>query len=382
MVNSPYGGKLKISVELKDREKIDDHARGALSITPFTDFFYDSLKISDGSYSPIEGFMSEEEVESVIKKERLLSDLPWTIPIIFAVDEKVYAKVKEGEEIFLKDPNGEIYGSINVDGKFHLRKKEIAIGVYGTHDPKHPNIEDLFNNYGDFAISGKVRIFREVPLPGNRYELHPEQARDRFKKMGWKNVVAYQARNPPHVAHEYLQKVSLEFPGIDGLLIHLVVGRLKKGDYSADAILNSYEAFIDNYHKKEKTMLGSLSITMRYAGPKAAIFLAIVRRNFGATHYIVGRDQAGVGNFYDPYAAHKKFDEMDIGIIPLKFRDTFYCRKCRGITSDNVCPHSPEYRMIISQTRIREMLKQGEDIPEEIMRPEVTAVLRKGGSID
>lgn len=382
MVNQPYGGKLKLSINYKTDEEVREEYGHKYSIVPFTDFLYDSLKIADGSYSPLEGFMGEDELKSVIQKEQLMNDLPWTIPIFLAIGEKENENMKVGDDVVLSDPSGKSYGLINVESKFKLDRKEIAQSVYGTTDLKHPNVNDIFTNYGRYAISGKVKVFRDLKLPGNKYEIHPQDARDLFAKRGWNSIAAYQARNPPHVAHEYLQKVSLELPEVDGLFIHLAVGRLKKGDYKVEAILDSYEAFIKNYHRPENVTLSTLSITMRYAGPKAAIFLAIIRRNFGATHYIVGRDQAGVAGLYDPYAAHKKFDEMDIGIIPLKFRDTYYCKKCAGITSESVCPHSMEDRMIISQTKIREMLKTGQKIPEEIMRPEVAKVLGKGNVIN
>lgn len=381
MVNTPYGGKLKISMDLGNQEKHLEDAKDMVSIEPFIDFFYDSLKIADGSYSPLDGFMGDDEIKSVGSKSRLLNDLPWTIPIFLAVGEEDYRKVKPGDEVALLDSDHSPFGVLNIEMKFPLNKKEIAQSTYGTIDIKHPNVEDLFHKYGDYALSGKVRVFREPPLPGGTLEKHPAEAREQFKKMGWKNIVAYQARNPPHVAHEYLQKVSLEFPGIDGLFIHLVVGRLKRGDYKADVILDTYETLIKNYHRKENAFLGSLSITMRYAGPKASIFLAIIRRNYGATHFIIGRDQAGVGNFYGPYAGHRIFDEIDVGVTPLKFTNTFYCRKCRGIASENVCPHDVADRVMISQTKIREMLKAGEKIPEEIIRPEIAEILGRGNAI-
>ena len=378
MVNSPYGGKLKISLDLYNQEKHLDGLKGMVQIEPFIDFYYDSLKIADGSYSPLEGFMGEDEVASVLKRRSLPNGLPWTIPIIFAVDQSQNEKIKEGDQIALLNREQQPYGEMSIESKFKLNKKDIAETVYGTADLKHPNVQDLFEKYGDTAISGKVRIFKEQELPGGGYEKHPSEIREEFSKKGWKNVVAYQARNPPHVAHEYLQKVSLELPGIDGLFIHLVVGRLKKGDYKADVILNSYDSLIKNYHRSEKTLMASLSITMRYAGPRASVFLAIIRRNYGATHYIIGRDQAGVGSYYEPYAAQKIFEELDVGMVPIRFKDTFYCKKCRGITSETVCPHSSEDRLIISQTKIRELLKTNQAIPQEILRPEIADILSKG----
>jgi sulfate adenylyltransferase len=382
MVNSPYGGKLVNRVELNRAQKFMEEVKEMKSIVPFIDFFYDSFKIADGSYSPLEGFMNEETLNSVLEDNLLPNGLPWTIPIIMTISDEDRAGLREGDSVVLKSRNEEPYAILAIDQFYELDKKKIAHNVYGTEDIKHPNVEDILTKYHRTAVSGKITVFNELNLPGGEYEYSPSQARSIFESMKWKNVVAYQARNPPHVAHEYLQKVSLELPEIDGLFIHLVIGRLKKGDYKAGAILETYDALIKNYHRREKVIMGSLSITMRYAGPKAALFLAIIRKNYGATHYIIGRDQAGVSNYYDPYAAHRIFDDYDIGIIPLKYTETFYCRKCNGITSDRVCPHGPDSRLNISQTKIREMLTNREEIPTEIMRREVADILSRGNVIN
>lgn len=382
MLNSPYGGRLVNRIELYRRDQFLEEAKEMKSVMPFADFFYDSLKIADGSYSPVEGFMDRETLEQVISQNRLPNGLPWTIPIIMTINDRDKDGLREGDSLVLKSKTGQPYGLMEIDEFYSLDKKKIATAVYGTTDLKHPNVEDLFIRYDNTAVSGKIRIFDKVDLPGGVYEYSPAEARNIFESKKWNNVVAYQARNPPHVAHEYLQKVSLELPGIDGLFIHLVIGRLKKGDYKARAIMESYDALIKNYHRQDKVLMGSLSITMRYAGPKAAIFLAIIRRNFGASHYIIGRDQAGVSNFYEPYAAHKIFEELNIGITPLKYTETFYCSKCNGITSDRVCPHGPESRLNISQTKIREMLSNHQRIPIEIMRPEVAEILSRGDVIN
>ncbi len=375
MMNLPYGGKLIDRMRLDKREEFLNEINEIKSISPFIDFYYDSFKIADGSYSPLEGFMDSQTLNSVLDENRLPNGLPWTIPIIMTINDEDRKEIKVGDIVALKSPEGNLYATMKIDEIFKLDKTKIATKVYGTKDPKHPNVEDIFNRYNDYAISGKIDVFQKLNLPGGKYELSPKEVRNIFESKGWSNVVAYQARNPPHVAHEYLQKVSLEMPGIDGLFIHLVIGRLKRGDYKARVILESYDSLVKNYHKMDKVIMGSLSITMRYAGPKAALFLAIIRKNFGATHYIIGRDQAGVGNYYDPYAAHNIFDEYDVGITPIKFTETFFCKKCNGITSDRVCPHGAESRMSISQTRIREMLANHESIPIEIMRKEIAEIL-------
>ncbi len=371
-MNTPYGGKL-VNRFTNAQAPGKDEVKGIVDL-PFIDFYLDSVKIAEGAYSPLDSFQGSEEFSSVINNNTLNNGLPWTIPIIYTTNEETWKKMKHGDDLFLLNPKGEVYGFLNIEEKFKINRKEFALKVYGTIENAHPNVNDIFNSYTEFALSGKVTLFSGVNHE-NYGENTPSQIRDIFSKRGWKGIAAYQARNPPHVAHEYLQKSSLENPEIDGLFIHIVVGRLKKGDYKSNVIIESYKALIENYHRTDKVVFSPLNITMRYGGPKAALFLAIIRRNYGATHYIVGRDQAGVGKYYDPYAAHAIFDKYDIGVKPLKFTETFYCKKCKGITSDRVCPHDVNERMIISQTKIREMLQNGETIPDEIIRPEVAKVL-------
>ena len=213
------------------------------------------------------------------------------------------------------------------------------------------------------------------------FEYTPRETRAHFEKMGWHSVAGYQARNPPHTAHEYIQRLTLEREDVDALLIQPIIGRLKKGDYRPDVIMRAYNAFVSSYYPGERVMLASLSITMRYAGPKAVLFYAIIRRNYGCSHYIIGRDQAGVGSFYDPYAAHRIFDRLDVGVVPLRYGETFFCRKCGVMASRKVCPHGDEFHESTSQTRIRKLLSEGKPLPSEILRPEVADILREGDVI-
>jgi ATP sulphurylase len=368
-MNTPYGGKLINRFVAKKEEY-----QGDLIETPFIDFYLDSIKISEGAYSPLEGFNYANDIDSIINQNMLPNGLPWTIPIVFTTSEIIWKKLKEGDDLFLRKPNGGIYGYLNVEEKYFFDKKDVALKVYGTLDESHPNVNDILHNYTNYGVAGKLYLFGEIEHE-NFGELNPTEVRNIIKERNWKGIAAYQARNPPHVAHEYLQKTTLEMPDIDGLFIHIVVGRLKKGDYKPNVIIEAYKRLIENYHKPEKVIFSPLNITMRYGGPKAALFLAIIRRNYGATHYIIGRDQAGVGKFYDPYAAHQIFDKFNIGMKALKFTETFFCRKCNGITSDKVCPHGNDDRLIISQTKIRDMLIKKEKIPAEIIRPEVAEVL-------
>ncbi len=353
---------------------------GALPrLRPSVDELYDLEKIGIGAYSPLEGFMGSEELESVERTGRLPSGLPWTIPILLApagaANRKVIDAAAVGEALALEDRDGRLIGALNLREKFSYDRSHLAQSIYGTNDPVHPNVSDLAK-WGETCLAGDVDLLRRLPLPAGRFELTPTEMRELFVAKGWSSVAAYQCRNPPHVAHEYLQRVTLEREDIDGLLIHPVVGRLKKGDYRPDVIMAAYEALVRNYYTPERVVLSALSISMRYAGPKAALFLAIVRKNYGCSHYIVGRDQAGVGSYYDPYAAHRVFDEFDIGVVPLRYEESFYCRRCRGTASVRTCPHPVSDRLDTSQTRIRQLLREGGPLPTELLRDEVAAILR------
>ena len=379
--DEPYGGVLVN--QILSPGQIDEKIREAQEmpqIHPFIDFIYDAEKIALGAYSPLEGFMDSKSYESVVSENRLPNGLPWTIPIVLAVkDEEVEKqKIGESEQVALLDLSDRPFAILDVMEKFHYSKEKFARCTYDTIDASHPNVYDIYNNYGNTALAGRVTLIKRLELPTVKYELSPRETRDLFKSKGWKSVVAYQCRNPPHTAHEYIQKVSLENSEIDGLLIHPVIGRLKKGDYKPSVIMEAYKQVVANYYPQDRVVLSSLSITMRYAGPKAALFYAIVRKNYGATHYIVGRDQAGVGKFYDPYACHKIFDDYDVGTTALRYMETFYCRICRSMATERTCPHPAENRLSISQTRMRELLKEGRELPSEILRPEVIKVLSQG----
>jgi len=231
---------------------------------------------------------------------------------------------------------------------------------------------------GETALAGRIDLLRRLDHPTGALELDPAETRAEFARRGWKNVAAYQTRNVPHTAHEYLQRCTLEREDVDGLFVHPVLGRLKKGDYRPQVILEAYRALVENYYPANRVLLASLSISMRYGGPKAALFLAIVRKNFGCGLYIVGRDQAGVGKYYDPFACQRIFDEYPIDVVPLKYAETYFCRECGWMASARTCSHGPEHRLDTSQTRIREALSRGEALPKEIIRPEVAKVLARG----
>ena len=378
----PYGGRL-VDLEVAPTEAQQKlvEATELTKIQPFIDFIYDTEKISVGAYSPLEGFMDSATFHKVTSEGRLRNGLPWTIPIVMAVKGEEAKEIREGERVALLDWNGTVFATLDVSEIYPLPREEFAQGAYGTTDQSHPNVADVFNSYGDTALAGRVALLRRLELPTVAHEMTPKETRELFKSKGWRNVVAYQCRNPPHTAHEYIQKVSLERSDVDGLLVQPVIGRLKKGDYKPKVIMEAYRQVVDGYYPKDRAVLSSLSITMRYGGPKAALFLAIVRKNFGATHYIIGRDQAGVGKFYEPYACHKIFDQFDVGIIPLRYMETFYCKACKAMATAKTCPHGEEAHLAVSQTHMRQLLQEGKELPTEILRPEVIAVLKQGDSV-
>ncbi len=386
MIPEPYGGKLVDTLmNPREAEKRILEATEMPSISPPVDQVYDADKIGIGAYSPLDGFMGQDDFESVVNRNRLKNDLPWTIPIVLTpnskADKQTMGGLRPSDTVVIRGLNNEPFALVELEEKYGFDRSQYAEKVYGTKDPAHPNVADLMD-FGDVAWAGRLRLIQRLSVPPMRFEFSPKETREYFRKMGWSSVAGYQARNPPHTAHEYIQRVTLEREDIDAIFIQPVVGKLKKGDYKPEVIMRAYEAFVKNYYPKDRVLLGSLSIAMRYAGPKASLFLAIVRRNYGCSHFIVGRDQAGVGNYYDPYACHRIFDQYDVGIVPLRYMETFYCRVCGWMASSKVCPHPEEYHESTSQTRIRKLLVEGKPLPTEILRPEVAEVLRSGDVIN
>ncbi|HZY69779.1 MAG TPA: sulfate adenylyltransferase [Thermoplasmata archaeon] len=376
---APHGGRLVDRV-LGDAERgrRESELADLPKLTPHVDAVYDAEKIAIGAYSPLEGFMGGAEFDSVAEKGVLSSGLPWTIPIVLAPNPKSWGPVpsglKSGDDVALLDRAGHFFALFHLEEKFRLDHQKFAKGAYGTTDTAHPNVADIVE-LGPEGWGGRVDLLRRLDYPHGAFELTPKETREAFARMGWKRVAAYQCRNPPHTAHEYLQRLTLDREDVDGLFIHPVVGRLKRGDYKPEVILRSYEALVSAYYPATRVLLAGFSITMRYAGPKAAVFLAIVRKNFGCGLYIVGRDQAGVGKFYDPYACHRIFDEVDVGVTPLRYEETFFCRRCGWMATTKTCAHPTTDRIATSQTRIREALAAREPLPTEVIRPEVAAIL-------
>jgi len=307
----------------------------------------------------------------------LPSGEPWTVPVTLSTTREEADRLKEGAEVALWDPESEqALAVLHLEEKFaHDRQRE-SREVYRTTDTAHPGVA-LVMSQGEVCLGGPVDVFRLPPHSDlNEYRWTPAQTRAEFDRRGWKMVAAFQTRNPCHRAHEYLQKVALEL--CDGLLLHPLVGETKEGDIPADVRMRTYEVMVENYYPKERVLLTVLGASMRYAGPREAILHAIMRKNYGVTHFIVGRDHAGVGDYYGTYDAQKIFDEFPpeaIGVVPLKFEHAFFCRKCDGMVSNKTCPHGKEDRVFLSGTKVREMLRRGEAPPPEFTRPEVAAIL-------
>ncbi len=384
MIPDPYGGKLVSRVSPRSASDMGAELKTLPSIQLTPDESYDAEKIGIGAYSPLEGFSTSSEFQSIVSRTTLENGLPWSMPVVLAPsgrkNEETVGSLRTGDTALLFDFSGSPLALLHVSEKYQLDKEQFAEKVYGTKDTKHPNVEEI-QNMGGTAVAGSIDLLRRLDSPFSKYELTPEESRERFRLKGWKNVAAYQARNPPHLAHEYIQRITLERDDVDGIFIQPVVGKLKKGDYKPEVIMEAYDAFVSKYYRNESVLLGSLSISMRYAGPKAVLFYAIVRRNYGCSHYIVGRDQAGVGSYYDPYAGHRIFDQFDVGVRPIRYFETFYCSICKGMTSTKVCPHPESERVNTSQTRIRKILAEGGEIPHEIIRPEVASILSRGNVV-
>ena len=367
---APHGGKLIERIDFSEKAREGAMELPRLSVT--LDEARDLGNIAHGVFSPLEGYMTREDFENVLKEGRLANDLPWTIPIVKDVNEEDVDMLLKEDEVAL------FYGDLpiailKVEEIYPYDKKEYAVKVFGTKSIEHPGVANLMKKK-EHLVGGKITLVSDPPTNFPRYKLWPRETRVLFKEKGWKSVVGFQTRNAPHVGHEYVQKTALTF--VDGLFINPLIGKKKKGDFRDEVIIAAYETLFEHYYPKDTATLGILETEMRYAGPKEAIFHAIMRKNFGCTHFIVGRDHAGIGNFYGPYDAQEIFyDYPDLGITPLFFRSFFYCKKCGTVVNEKICPHGPEYHVNFSGTRIREMLLKGERPPELMMRPEVADVI-------
>ena len=367
----PHGGKLitrqinKESYETKDLIEFEIN----------TNLSEDVLNISHGVFSPLEGFLCNNDLQNVISEKRLADDTPWTIPILLDFDKSKLNEIKEGDSVLLTNKEYGLRSILNIDEIYTFDKKRLAQEVYRTQDMNHPGVANVYN-MKEHLLGGKITLLESKTREYDEYNLTPKETRFLFKEKGWRDIVAFQTRNPPHIGHEYVQKTALTF--VDGLFINPIIGKKKSGDFRDDVILASYDALMKYYYLKDRAVMSILRTSMKYAGPREAIHHAIMRKNYGCTHFIVGRDHAGVGNYYGPYDAHDIFSEFpDLQIIPLFFRSFSRCLKCGSVVNDKICPHDPKDHINFSGKKIREILREGKIPPEDMMRKEVAEAILK-----
>jgi sulfate adenylyltransferase len=373
---APHGGTLvNRLLEGTQREEAIAVARQSPRITIDDVAISDLELIATGAFSPLTGFLTQQDYVRVVQEMRLANGVVWSIPITLAVSEQEADGLREGEPVALHSQDGQLVALLELRERFRYDAQLEAQHVYRTTDAAHPGVARVFRQ-GPILLGGDIWLLES---PASRFPalaLTPAASRAAFAERGWRTIVGFQTRNPVHRAHEYLQKVALEI--VDGLFLHPLVGATKDDDLPADVRVKSYQVLLNGYYPADRVLLGAYPAAMRYAGPREAILHAIARQNYGCTHFIVGRDHAGVGNYYGTYDAQQIFDTLEPGnlnITTLRFEHTFYCRTCASIASKRSCPHASDHHLTLSGTRVRELLRSGTLPPPEFTRPEVAQVL-------
>lgn len=376
MAITPHGGTL-VNCFVADSGKaaLLEKARTLPRITVDAYAAFDIDGIAKGILSPLTGFMGEADTLSVLDKMQLTCGAPWTIPNLLPVNAEVAAPLEVGGEIAIEDDLGNLVAILSLKEKFSLDKQHLVKQVYRTDDLKHPGVAYTMST-GDVYLAGPLQVLADRKVEHQEYNLTPAETRAAFAERGWKRIVAFQTRNPIHRAHEYLTKCALEM--CDGLLIHPLMGTTKSDDIPGDVRMKCYHVLMEHYYPKDHVMLSIMPVNMRYAGPREAIMHAIIRKNYGCTHFIVGRDHAGVGNYYGSYDAHYIFDEIDpaaLAITPLFFEHSFFSKRTNEMATKKTCPGTDADHVFLSGTKVREMLGRGEAPPPEFTRPEVAKIL-------
>ncbi|HKV54911.1 MAG TPA: sulfate adenylyltransferase [Candidatus Binataceae bacterium] len=375
---SPHGGGdlVDLKAPAPNRDRLRSYAEKLPAVALNARDLADLEMLASGAFSPLTGFMSEADYTRSRDEMRLASGVPWSIPITLGVDEASARQAGPGQDIALVADSGARLAVLKLPEVYRVDRKLEAEAIFGTADEAHPGAKNVMS-MPPWCLGGRVTLLEEVPgRTFLEFPREPRQTRARFRENGWKKIVAFQTRNPTHRAHEYIQKAALEI--CDGLLLHPLVGETKGDDVPAAVRMETYKVLLELYYPKGRAMLAVMPAHMRYGGPREAILHAIVRRNYGCTHFIVGRDHAGVGNYYGTYDAQKIFERFapaEIGITPLTFENTFYCAKCASMASFKTCPHADSDRLLLSGTKVREMLRRGESPPPEFTRPELAAIL-------
>jgi len=373
---APHGGKLVLNMAGEnERAELQERARSLPQILVGSRQLADLEMLAIGAYSPLGGFMKRADYLGVVNDMHLANGLPWTVPITLSTTSEQAATLKEGSQVALLNEHGTLQAVMTIEEKYGYDKQHEASKVYRTTEEAHPGVNAMYQQ-GDILLGGPVRVVALQNQAFAQYRYTPGQSRQLFVERGWKRVVGFQTRNPVHRAHEYIQKCALET--VDGLYLHPLVGDTKGDDIPAHVRMRCYEVLLENYYPTDRVILGVLPAAMRYAGPREAIFHALMRKNYGCSHFIVGRDHAGVGNYYGTYDAHHIFAEFDparLGITPMFFDHTFFCRACDSMASSKTCPHGDDHHVTLSGTKVRQMLQAGEIPPREFSRPEVAKVL-------
>lgn len=375
----PHGGTLINRIaQGEEKEELIEQAQRFFKINIQDRFVSDCEMIAIGGFSPLTGFMDRNTAVSVIEKMELPGGVIWSIPILLPISKSDHSKIKKGDKVILQDKDDRFIAIIEVSEKFTLDLENYSQKVFKTTEIAHPGVKAVKEAGNDF-IAGDIKLINRPVREkiDEDYFKDPLQTRGEFEEKGWNSIVAFQTRNPIHRAHEYLIKCALE--NTDGALVHPLVGETKPDDIPAEVRMQCYETIIENYFNQEKTMLTVLPTAMRYAGPKEAIHHMIMRKNYGCTHMIIGRDHAGVGDYYGTYEAQELVDKVSeqLGIVPLKFEHSFYCNKCENMATTKTCPHPASDHVFLSGTKVRNMLREGEKPPKEFSRPEVAEVLLK-----